>query len=151
MALTPEQLKLAQIFFPFATRKQMEVRARNTRFVHYTSAEVAVSILKNEEVWMRKSNTMNDFMEIEHGLSCLKASYDGEPGNRFKATLDCMLPGCRAEVEKRFNSWIPHFKADTYLTCVSEHLDSEDGLGRLSMWRAYGGAAGVAVVLNNTP
>lgn len=40
---------------------------------------------------------------------------------------------------------------NTFLTCVSEHLgatDDEDNLGRLSMWRAYGGENGVALILN---
>src|SRR5690606_23126401 len=39
----------------------------------------------------------------------------------------------------------------TYLTCLSEHEPEEDNLGRLSMWRAYGGRSGVALVLNRTP
>src|SRR5262249_18629266 len=37
---------------------------------------------------------------------------------------------------------------ETYLTCLSEHRAEEDTCGRLSMWRAYGGTTGVAVVLN---
>ncbi len=37
---------------------------------------------------------------------------------------------------------------DTYIICMSEHDDSEDKHGRLSMWRAYGGTAAVAFVLN---
>ena len=34
------------------------------------------------------------------------------------------------------------------MLCVSEHLPEEDRHGRLSMWRAYGGQTGVALVLN---
>jgi hypothetical protein len=34
---------------------------------------------------------------------------------------------------------------------VSQHKNSEDHLGRLSMWRAYGGATGVALVMNPEP
>ncbi|MEC5293455.1 MULTISPECIES: DUF2971 domain-containing protein [unclassified Aurantimonas] len=33
---------------------------------------------------------------------------------------------------------------------MSEHEDDEDTLGRLSMWRAYAGTTGVAVVMNPT-
>jgi hypothetical protein len=43
------------------------------------------------------------------------------------------------------------YKDNTYITCLSEHYDTEDGLGRLSMWRAYGGVSGVALVVNNNP
>src|ERR1700756_4074915 len=34
---------------------------------------------------------------------------------------------------------ISEFRLNTYIACVSEHLDSEDQNGRLSMWRAFGG------------
>jgi hypothetical protein len=36
---------------------------------------------------------------------------------------------------------------DRYIMCVSEHTSREDAHGRLSMCRAYGGRAGVALVL----
>lgn len=44
-----------------------------------------------------------------------------------------------------------HIQTDTYLACVSEHDDAEDTFGRLSMWRAYREATGVALVINNAP
>jgi hypothetical protein len=94
---------------------------------------------------------MNDFSEIEHGLGCLRASYRGPTGNSFKKLLDEMFPEVSIEAEKLFDGWTPHFRSETYITCVSEHLDSEDVTGRLSMWRAYGGSSGVALVFNNAP
>ena len=39
----------------------------------------------------------------------------------------------------------------TYIGCVSEHDPAEDGIGRLSMWRAYSGMSGIALVLRNPP
>jgi Protein of unknown function (DUF2971) len=47
---------------------------------------------------------------------------------------------------------MPDFHHHTYLACLSRHLGgAEDHLGRLSMWRAYGGGvAGVAIVLNGS-
>jgi hypothetical protein len=142
MQLTQEDLRLREIFRPYAVRKYKDMLLRSGRFVHYTTAEVAVSIIKNKAVWMRKSITMNDFMEIEHGLNCLAASYNSDPGSKFKDILERLHPGFCKVLEERFNSWIPTFKHDTYLACVSEHLDGEDRLGRLSMWRAYGGKNG---------
>ncbi|HYD34401.1 MAG TPA: DUF2971 domain-containing protein, partial [Methylophilaceae bacterium] len=47
-----------------------------------------------------------------------------------------------------FRAWSPAFSVDTYVTSVSVHRAEEDKYGRLSMWRAYGGNAGVALVLN---
>ncbi len=151
MELDADQTRLLQIFNPYHLRKRDEMQARGGRFVHYTTAEVSVSIIKNQEIWMRKSTTMNDFMEIEHGLECIDAAYNGEPGAKFKEIIGRLHPGFCEDLDKRFDSWKPVFRDDTFLACISEHDDSEDGLGRLSMWRAYGGSNGVAIVLNNGP
>jgi hypothetical protein len=151
MDLTPEQLRTFQIFFPYAFRKHAEIRQQDGRLVHYTSAEAAVSMVRNKEVWMRNSTAVNDFMEIEHGLNCLTRAYNSDVGNRFKQILNGMFPGFCDDLEHRFNGWIPHFRTDTYITCVSEHLRDEDRIGRLSMWRAYGGTTGVAIVLKHGP
>ena len=149
MDLSPEQIRLFGIFFPYAFQKYTAIG--DGRLVHYTSAEAAVSMVRSKEVWMRNSTAVNDFMEIEHGLECLTKAYNGDRGSKFKQVLNSMFPGFIEDLEKKFNGWIPHFRTDTYITCVSEHLPSEDRTGRLSMWRAYGGTTGVAVVLKNGP
>lgn len=150
MGLTPDQKKLSRIFMPFAFEQADRVRENGTRFVHYTTAAAAVEILKSKELWMRKSSCMNDYMEIEHGLDCLTKTYDGKVGDRFKSALDGVFEGLRVEVEQLFSGWAPAIRTDTYFTCVSEHRNDEDDIGRLSMWRAYGEATGVALVVNNT-
>lgn len=142
--------RVEELFFPYATRKQNEVKANGSRFVHYSTAEAAVKILKSKEVWMRKKTTMNDFMEVEYGFELLRTAYVGEAGAPLKAVLERLFPGACEELEERFNSWLPTFRNETFITCISEHLDHEDAIGRLSMWGAYGGGNGVAVVLNNT-
>jgi hypothetical protein len=151
MEPSAEQLQIARIFFPRALRAQADVATKNRRFAHYTSAEVAFSILTKGEVWMRNAQVMNDFSEIEYGMARLDTAYSGAPGKEFKALLEGMFPNICAEIENQFNGWLPHFRSETYITCVSEHLDDEDLTGRLSMWRAYGGTSGVAIVVNNTP
>lgn len=143
--------RVKSVFFPFATKRLAALKENKARLVHYTSAEVAVSILRNREVWMRNATTMNDYMEVEHGFECLNHAYKGEAGQLFKKVLDSNFPGATAEIEARFNAWLPGLRTDTYLTCVSEHQDNEDTYGRLSMWRAYGGKTGVALVLNSAP
>jgi hypothetical protein len=142
--------QLAALFFPYATKKQNDVRNGKTRFVHYTTAEAAVRIIQNREVWMRRTTTMNDYMEVEYGFECLNAAYKGEAAARMKVALEEEFPGTCEELERRFNLWLPSFRGETYVTCISEHDDNEDGIGRLSMWRAYGATAGVAIVLNST-
>lgn len=147
--LSASTKRLIEIFFPFTAKKLAEIKDKQTRFVHYTTADVAMSIIRNREVWMRNSKTMNDFMEIEHGFECLRQVWNGDLGKRFKHTLDSYFPGSAQELELRFDAWLPSIRRDTYLTCLSEHRDDEDRHGRLSMWRAYGGSTGVALVLNN--
>lgn len=94
---------------------------------------------------MRNTAAMNDYLEVEHGFECLNASYKAAP---FNIAINACFPGLADEVRNFFNSWLPSIRRDTYITCVSEHLATEDQHGRLSMWRAYGGQTGVALVLN---
>ncbi|HEV8724938.1 MAG TPA: DUF2971 domain-containing protein [Candidatus Binatia bacterium] len=84
----------------------------------------------------------------EHGFECLNTAYKAEPGNSFNLALDACFPGLAEDLKNYFNAWLPGIRRDTYMTCVSEHSAEEDRHGRLSMWRAYGGQAGVALVLN---
>ena len=145
-----DEEKICSIFFPLTKERQAQVKAQGTRFVHYTTAEAAVQILRSKTIWMRPSYCMNDFMEVEHGWKCLCSAYNNNE-IAFKSVLDGVFDGTSQEIEKLFNAWIPQFKLETYLSCFSEHQDSEDVHGRLSMWRAYGKTAGVALVFSSTP
>ena len=93
---------------------------------------------------------MNDYREIEHGFDCLNKAYKNNKDRLF-TVCDGMFPGFCEKLEALFNGWLPHFRSNTYITCVSEHDASEDKYGRLSMWRAYGGVARVAMVFNGGP
>lgn len=123
--------------------------AEGGRLVHYTSAESAYKIIKGREIWMRNASMMNDFSEIEHGLHCLIAAWMSEPGIKLQAMLNRIKDGFRDQIAKLFDIHTDGIKRATYITSLSEHNDDEDYLGRLSMWRAYGGRAGVAMVMNN--
>ncbi len=119
------------------------------KFVQYTSAEAAASIIMSEEVWLRNSRCMKDYSEIQHGLYCLIDAYQSnDPRNKLKSLLEKAFPGSPKRLEELFNGWIPHFRDDTYITCLSEHPSTENQYGRLSMWRAYGGNQSVAIVVN---
>jgi hypothetical protein len=152
MDFLPESMRLFSIFMPYAMERVMAAHSSHMRFVHYTSADAALNILRSKQVWMRKSSCMNDFMEVEHGLDCIYAAYlKSDGGARFKEALDKMFGGLRPEIEMLFDGWAPFFRTDTYFTCISEHDSAEDTFGRLSMWRAYGESTGIALVVNNAP
>lgn len=70
---TPDD-RIAKIFFPYAAEKTMAVKESGGRFVYYTTADVATSVIRNQQVWMRNTMVMNDFMEVEHGFECLDAA-----------------------------------------------------------------------------
>ncbi|MEM6933485.1 MAG: DUF2971 domain-containing protein [Pseudomonadota bacterium] len=110
-----------------------------------------MSILNGKEIWMRKINCMNDYMEVDHGLSCIKNVFHSELGGSLRSLIDKIHHDLFGEINEMFSSWVESMKYDTFITCLSEHLDHEDTLGRLSMWRAYGYPNGVAIVLKGDP
>lgn len=135
-------------FLPYAATAIDRVHAMGCRFAYYTTAATALQVLLGKQIWMRNTMVMNDFSEVEHGLACVVKAYNSDAGSRLKRVLDEEYPGMSAEFETLFNAWIPGFKRDTFVACLSEHPPLEDRHGRLSMWRAYGGAAGVALIVN---
>lgn len=100
-------------------------------------------------MWLRNAQLMNDFSEIQHGLNCLYSAWDSEPGRALQEMIDRVKSGLRNHIASLFDGHTNNLRNQTYITCVSEHRDEEDELGRLSMWRAYGGRNGVALVLNS--
>lgn len=132
MHLTGEEL-FESVFYSYARERAAAVEARNGRFVHHTSAEAAMNILRTRRIWMRKATAMNDSAEIEYGLSCLRTAFQAPTGGQFWRLAESISPGiadCCGEV---LNGHVPAFRLATFLACVSEHDDDEDDLGRLSM------------------
>jgi hypothetical protein len=145
------QWKTMQIFHANAIGRITHALETNQRYVHYTNAETAFKLFSKKQIWLRKSTNMNDFMEVEHGSRCLSSAYRHNIEN-VKEIFEGMYPNICEKVEKYFDGWLPTYRMGTFIACVSEHDDSpeknEDRMGRLSMWRAYGGTAGVAIVMN---
>ncbi|PWC29815.1 DUF2971 domain-containing protein [Teichococcus aestuarii] len=118
----------------------------NKNVSHYTSAEVAINILRYKEIWMRNAYVMNDYSEIQHGEKCLEAAWQSDAGKRFWELLDQGVPGLSASIKKIHLDDHLAFRSKTHIACFSEHGSHESNLGRLSMWRAYGGENSVALV-----
>jgi hypothetical protein len=156
--LTPEQLQLAlrleSIFMPEARRQRIQAGFGDdtaqvpTRFVHYTSAEAALNIIRTKRMWMRNTTCMADYGEVQHGLQIIQKFFsDKAKTELFIAELDACFPGVAQEAMEAFNRWGRNIYLGTYITSISEHDEKEDFHGRLSMWRAFGGnTARVAIV-----
>jgi len=150
--ITEVDLKLHKILFPYAAKQVSDVEQNGTRFVHYTNATAAAEILRNAEFWMREPSCMNDYMEVEHGLRCIDTAYSGDgSGKSFRAILEDLQPGLNSAVQNLFREPTFHPRTNNYVACFSEHRNSEDHHGRLSMWRAYGNGTGIAMVMNSMP
>lgn len=139
---------LTDVFLPTYKARAAEIKKKNTRMAHYCSADTALKILSNQEFWMRDATAMNDYSELEHGIDLISKSKSREA---LKKALNSIYEGVVDDVDNYLREALKHIDSGTYITCFSEHSDTEESIGRLSMWRAYGGNAGVALILNNTP
>jgi hypothetical protein len=154
-AITPEQFELFQrltsIFMPHATRqiKRAYPDKKLARFVHYTSAEAALKIINTRRLWMRNTNCMSDFSEVQHGFGILNNVFsDKSTRNKFVAAMDAFSPGAAEAAITTFNQQWSETRFSTYIACLSEHDENEDTHGRLSMWRAVGlSGARVGIVI----
>ncbi|MGA9867000.1 MAG: DUF2971 domain-containing protein [Acetobacteraceae bacterium] len=147
-------IRLESVFMPFARRQRDALynggQKTSARFVHYTSADAALSIIKSKRIWMRNTTCMSDYREVQHGFEMLHKFFaDQTQRSRLYATLDTIADNLAGEAVQLFDQWWTNIRFSTYIASVSEHDDSEDLHGRLSMWRAFGGTpARVAFVFN---
>lgn len=146
------QIRLESIFMPHsrARRDAFYAGREHARFVHYTSAEAALSIISGKRIRMRNTTCMSDYREVNHGFDMLSSFFlDAGRKAEFVTVLDECFPNVGADAIALFNQWWNDIRFNTFVASVSEHDDSEDSHGRLSMWRAFGGNSGrVAIVLN---
>lgn len=162
--LTPEQFqlntKLEGIFMPHAQKQRLAAYKKwadpleapetaTIKFVHYTSAEAALNIIRTKRVWMRNATCMADYREVQHGHGIFRRLLEEPRRTDLIAALDGCAEGAGLAAIKVFDQRWNDIRLNTYITSVSEH-DSEENLhGRLSMWRAFGGnTARVALVLS---
>jgi hypothetical protein len=136
--------RLLEILMPYARSRLEAVKERRGRFVHYTSAESALKIIQSKTMWMRNTACMNDYRELQHGQKILS---DLPEMKRLTETIKS-LPFVGEAALKVFGDWWTDNQFGMYITSISEHDDTEDIHGRLSMWRAVSrSAARVALVV----
>lgn len=151
--MTSEQVeKTKQLLFPFLYNKTKMAAANAQRFVHYTSATAALQILRSKEFWMREPSCMNDYTEVQHGINCIIKAYNSEnTGKDFKNAISQVNPEILRIIDRLFSNSPFDPRRNHFIVSVSEHDDSEDNYGRLSMWRAYGQGCGIGIVLKPDP
>jgi hypothetical protein len=156
--LTPEEyerlVRLQNIFMPFAAEQRLAHFAKmpnqtHARLIHYTTAEAALAIINSKSLWMRNTNLMSDYREVQYGLDMFRGFF-GDPNSEkaFTEALENCSKDVGPEALEMFAKTWNDTRFNTYISCFSEHDDKEDMHGRLSMWRAFGGGTGrVGIVL----
>lgn len=119
------------------------------QYVHYTSAAAGLNIIRTMRLWMTNAKRMNDLSELKYGLKCLDAARSSPEWERLRNALAPHSFDILDEVWKLFEKDKKRIIGETFLACISQHLDEEDNLGRLSMWRYYAKNGGVALVFPN--
>lgn len=148
--MVAENQNIFEILFPYANERVNKIKDENQKFVHYTSAEVAMSIIRNKAIWMRNSRMMNDTSEVHHGIACVDNALKSAVGEQFKSMLNSRCGNVFEAAHEIYNNWKTGLTDATYLTCVSEHDVAKDKFGRSFMWENYGEGE-VAIVMNHSP
>lgn len=153
-------MKLEAIFTPqFRNKRETAYKIEGTddsqkftRFVHYTTAEAALSIIQAKQIWMRKTTCMSDYLEVEHGFELIRKFFGNDAKlGIFSKALDECVPGAAQEAIEQFNEHLGSIRSSTYIASISEHNSEEDMHGRLSMWRAFGGNTGRVAIVFRLP
>jgi hypothetical protein len=147
---------LNEALFAYSVQEMAKIGSTD-RFVHYTSAEAATKIIGGDangkrSLWLRNSQLMNDFTEVDWGRSCLEKAL----GNwRLRERLQRALTSIHPELYQRFENTLPNewgkLGEEAYLLSLAIHNAQECLTGKLSMWRAYGGERNVCLVFNTSP
>lgn len=150
--LTPEQLAaLDDTFFSWGKAREAEV-TEDVKFAHYTSAQVAMDILRAKEddrcLWLRNAMLMNDFSEIEYGQGLLRMALGTEQIRDHMVHVCGEIHDDIIKVFTLLDQEVYAIKRSTYLLSLALHKGKELHQGKLSMWRAYGGDANVCLLLN---
>src|SRR5580692_8826785 len=134
--LSPELIEVAvqleQIFMPQAKRQRDAAYRRQStpgdatlpdlRFVHYTSAEAALKIIRSKRLWMRNATCMSDYREVQHGFDILNKFFsDAAKMDSFVKAVDQCVPGAAKEAIDLFNVWWRDIRFNTFITSISEH------------------------------
>lgn len=137
-------------FFGYSSRRSALVEKQKKQLAHYTTADTAMKIVKGRSIWLRNAAVMNDHSEIQYGKHVMDPILRHGLGNRFRAILNAAHPGVAEEVMRQHEDHKTHARETVFMTSLCEH-PLGDRLGRLSMWRAYGGpVAGVALLFSGS-
>jgi hypothetical protein len=103
-------------------------------------------------MWLRNTRCMADYSEVELGYAMLHKFFQ-QAHNRdtFYKAVNACSPNLAEDSIALFDQWWADIRFNTYICSISEHEDSEDGHGRLSMWRAFSQSTSRAAMVMRLP
>lgn len=143
---------LQQTFFRNYSGRIQDAKMKGINFIHYTTADTLVRILESKTVYLRNTRVLNDPSEIKFGYAFLSSCAFSSAGTALFEAINKIDKSLNREVllgEFFDRIHYPNIARNTYVFSMSEYVDQPTSrLGVLSMWRAYGGNAGVAIVID---
>lgn len=149
MTMSQSEQSVIDAIFAYSDERRSDL-SPNKRIAYYTTADTALRIIQNKTFWLRNPQLMNDFEEVLHGRRCLnEVLFEPEVLQAASAAIDAVFPGTYASLTQTWLSLDTTGHDLPFVACLSE-IHKDDDRGRLSMWRAYGGDNGVALVMRES-
>lgn len=142
--------------FDFTRRRVMDIKPSD-RFAHYTSSDAVTKIIAGDDLgkhslWLRSARLMNDSTEIGWGQRCLGDAFrNWRLHDRFKHVLCAIDPNLYDLTANTLTNEEDQLGDNTFALSLALHTGQECSIGKLSMWRAYGGDDNVCLIFNTAP
>jgi hypothetical protein len=141
---------IGRIFLPRLFSERDRILQSGNSFSHYTSADTVLKVVRGASWWLRSAAVMNDFSEIDYGFQLFRTVLE-KHNERFSSVLNSIGEKFVETAGQRLEVYLRIAKFESYVASFTEHDNELDRFGKLSMWRAYGGRSGAALVLNKQP
>ena len=99
--------QLFRIFMPMVYERKARMKEERLKFVHYTTAENALNILRSRCVYMRNTTCMTDYSEFQHGLGLLLEVFrDAVLKQQFFDAMNACGENIGEDAVKLFDDWL---------------------------------------------
>lgn len=143
-----ESGQVSKILFPYAARREDQIKSTGSRFAHYSSSENIQKIISSETLFLSNVSSMSDEKEVDFGRTQLsdllsEAAIQDEFNKifsdlGFSFTIQNIMAGLDLEKKK------------VYIACLTEHTSADDKRhGREYMWENYAKSKGTAIEITN--
>ena len=117
-----------KLIWGWLDNKNEELKSRGNKLVHYTSSDNAVNILNGKELWMRNPSIMNDYSELQHGLSQVGSYFFDKSLNFRIANVSAYTESLLVKSITKFNSIWNELSLNNFILFITFSKDPLPGL-----------------------